>query len=84
MATRRTRSVDRGATAAGGNHGDMVGRLAQALEGMTNPGRRDAFKTPQFDGTGVVNYFIQQFIDVADANGWQPAAAVLHLREALR
>ena len=84
MATRRTRSADRGATAAGGSHEDMVGRLAQAIEAMANPGRRDAFKAPQFDGTGDVNYFIQQFIDVADANGWQPAAAVLHLREALR
>ena len=29
-----------------------------------------------------MNYFIQQFTDVADANQWNPAATLLHLREA--
>ena len=83
---RRARSAERpGAT--GGD--DLLDRLTGAMERIAGTARpaaplRDPFKAPQFDGTGEVNYFIQQFTDVADANQWNAAAALLHLREALK
>lgn len=44
--------------------------------------RRDRFKALSFDGRGDVNYFIEQFTDVADANRWDPQATRLHLPQA--
>jgi len=62
-------------------------KLAEMLQRMwERPQRqdRDSFKAPQFDGTGEVLYFIQQFRDVMDANKWNPTAALLHLRQSLK
>ena len=64
-------------------------RLADVLERMAAqpmqlPPVREPFKAPQFEGTGDVEYFINQFIEVAQANNWVPAAALIHLRAALR
>ena len=70
--------------------GQLLGRLTEVLERMwTAPQRPQAapaanFKTPQCDGQGDIEYFIQQFTDVSDANGWGAAAELLHLREALK
>ena len=41
------------------------------------------FKPPKFNGIGNVETFIQQFIDVTEANEWTPAAAILHIRGCL-
>ena len=66
-----------------------VDRLSDVLERLNTqtrqPGHgRDPLKTPSYDGKGDVNYFVQQFTEVADANGWNPAAALIHSREALK
>ena len=42
------------------------------------------FKAPQYNGQGDVEYFISRFEEISDANGWGDAAALLHLREALK
>ncbi len=66
-----------------------IDRLTEVLERVLaapqQPDRssRDRFKTPTFDGKGDVVFFIRQFGDVAEANGWEPAAALIHLRAAL-
>lgn len=65
----------------------MMGRLADVLERMWEgqPRRRmEQFKTPSYDGQGDVEYFIRQFREVTEANEWNAAATLLHLREALR
>lgn len=82
MTTPRTRSQDRLGPEPGP---EGLGRLTELLERMcTLPARPETFKAPQFDGKGEVNYFIQQFVDVAEANRWEHGAALLHLREALK
>ena len=44
----------------------------------------DTFLRPlSLMGASEVNYFIQQFTDVADANQWNLAATLFHLWEAL-
>lgn len=51
-------------------------RLAEALErmgAMTRPERQ-----------GHVKYFILQFGEIMEANGWRPVAVVVHLRESLK
>lgn len=77
MATRRGRSVDRG--------GD---RLTEVLERLAArpmlPTPAPQFKAPQYNGQGDVEYFISRFEEISDANGWGDAAALLHLREALK
>lgn len=65
-------------------------RLAEAIEALVV--RQDraqgpalpVFKAPQFDGDGDVEYYIQQFVDVAAANQWAEPAQLLYLRESLR
>lgn len=61
-------------------------RLAEALERLAGANRPagPAFKAPQFEGKGDVEYFIHRFEEVAEANDWRPGAALLHLREALK
>ena len=77
MAQRRARSAERG--------GD---RLVDALERLAAGPRQVAlaqpFKAPQFEGKGDVEYFITRFEEVSVTNGWEPAAALLHIREALK
>ena len=63
----------RGAERLGAIGDDLLVRLTGAIEILAGTARpatpiRDPFKVLQFDGTGEVNYFIQQFTDVADAN----------------
>ena len=73
---------------------DSVDRLIGLVERMlvhppaAQPGpappARPHFKSPQFDGTGDLEYFIQQFDLVAEANDWDGPAAFLHLRNGLK
>lgn len=81
---RRARSAERLGANLVGEPG--LDRLADILERMMAAPRqaRTPFKTPQFDGTGDVEYFINQFHSVAEANEWEQAAIFLHLREALK
>ena len=65
----------------------------QVLREMVETLRRDRpgpapvqpanFKPPKFNGVGNVETFIQQFLDVVEANEWTPAAAILHIRGCL-
>lgn len=60
--------------------------MDQIIEALRQAGvgnRRDRFKAPTFDGTDDVQLFIRQFGDVARANEWEEAAALLHLRNSL-
>ena len=87
----RARSAERAGVGAAAD-GQMFGWLADVLQRMHEaPGPavgaghgRDPFKAPQYDGQGDVEYFIQQFMEVADANAWTPVATRLHLQEALK
>ena len=63
---------------------DRLGHILERLVAAHKAGPREEFKTPEFHGEGDVEYFIQQFKDVADANQWDEEATFLHLREALR
>ena len=66
---------------------DQMRRLADIMEGLVvnqrQVPRREDFKTPKFSGEGSVDYFINQFEDVAIANQWDQEATFMHLREAL-
>lgn len=79
---RRARSAER----AGGQE-DVLARLTEMLQAaFLNPGRQgrtDRFRSPTFDGSSDVNFFIRQFEEVAEANDWDRAAARIHLRAAL-
>ena len=46
--------------------------------------QQEVFKAPEYHGTGSVEVFIRQFLDVSEANGWGERATVLHLRRALK
>ena len=65
-------------------------RLVEAIEALVERQNREpgpampAFKAPQFDGEGDVEYYIQQFLDVAAANQWTEPAQLLYVRESLR
>ena len=86
MAARRSRSASAGR--ATGSADPLLTRLTTALEtmaGQSQPAHPPkAFKPPQFTGTGDVEYFIGQFVEVAVANEWSDGAALLHLRETLK
>lgn len=84
MAQRRARSAERG---RGAVQGDALGRLTDVLERLwqePRPRAAEPFRTPTYSGHGDVEYFIRQFTEVAEANGWAEAAQRLHMREALR
>ena len=65
-------------------------RLIEAIEALVERQGREpgpampAFKAPQFDGEGDVEYYIQQFTDVATANQWTEPAQLLYVRESLK
>ena len=65
-------------------------RLIEAIEALVERQGREpvpaipAFKAPQFNGEGDVEYYIQQFLDVATANQWTEPAQLLYVRESLR
>jgi hypothetical protein len=64
----------------------LLDRLTVAIERLSREPARPAehFKPPTYDGQGDVELFINQYEEVADANQWEAAAAVLHLRQALK
>jgi hypothetical protein len=82
MAQRRARSAER---IPGAGEAGMMGRLADVLDRIWQEPRSEArpFKAPKFNGTGDVEYFLEQFATVSEANNWRPAAQFLHLRESL-
>ena len=85
MATRQQPS--RVSPPSGGDpQADTLGRLTEILERMWRPQgeQRVMFEAPRYDGKGDVELFVRQFTDVAAANEWPRAAALLHLRRALR
>jgi hypothetical protein len=61
-------------------------RLAATLERMWREPRPTSvsIKAPQFDGKGDVEYFLEQFATVSEANGWSERVQLLHLRESLK
>ena len=65
---------------------DVLARLANALErrGGRNRAPAPAFKAPKYNGTGDVEYFLDQFSEVAEANRWGDASTLIHLREGLK
>ena len=67
---------------------DQMGRLADIMERLVvqprQAARREDYKTPQFSGEGSIDYFINQFEDVANAYNWDGEATFMHLREALK
>ena len=69
------------------NAGDAVDRLADILGRLvaapSAAARREDYKTLQFSGEENIEYFIQQFEGVAQANQWDGEATFMHLREAL-
>ena len=56
--------------------------LRQQAAGAGVP-EQPRLKVPEFDGTGDVELFLQQFHDVADASRWEPMVRLLKLKEAL-
>ena len=71
-----------------GTNDTALDRLGEMLErvllNQSPRPRRDSFKAPEFTGQGDVAYFTRQFLDVAEANEWNPAATLLHLRDSLK
>ena len=52
---------------------NLLERLTDALVRIGEQDRapqRGAYKAPKFNGIGEVEYFLDQFMEVADANGW--------------
>lgn len=76
--------MDRAGTANMDRLTEVLERLVAGATAHQPPPPRDEFKAPRFEGTGDVEYFITQFLEVAGANNWQPGAAVIHLRAALK
>ena len=60
----------------------LVGRLLET-QGRSQTNQRE-FKSPEYDGKSDVEFFIRQFVEVSDANGWRPRAELLHLRASLK
>lgn len=59
--------------------------LEEMMEGQQSQDPRPNYKTPRFDRTGDVDYFIHHFErESARGNQWHREAAFLYLREALR
>jgi hypothetical protein len=89
MDTRRARSAERGLPTEVETFRQMTEVLQNVWNGQQQAQRqlvqpRHKFKTPEFNGQTDVEFFITQFTEVAEANEWQPAAALLHLRETLK
>jgi hypothetical protein len=61
-------------------------RLTAALERMLREPRPapTTIKPPKFDGKGDVEFFIEQFEAVSDANEWSRLVQLLQLRESLQ
>ena len=63
---------------------NLLARLTQALERIGERAPRATFKAPKYDGVGDVEYFLNQFHKVAEANHWDDASTLIHLRESLK
>ena len=63
---------------------DVLARLANALERIGGRDRAPVFKAPKYNGTGDIEYFLDQFNEVAEANRWDDASTLIHLRESLK
>ena len=64
---------------------ELFGRLTDTLERVGNgQPRRDSYKASKYEGLGDLEYFIDQFLDVAEANDWDHDGALLHLRANLK
>ena len=64
---------------------DLLARLTNVLERMGGgQPLRPGFKAPKFDGSGDVEYFIDQFTEVAVGNAWDQGSTLIHLRESLK
>ena len=50
---------------------------------LSNTGNRPKIRSPSFSGEGDLKLFINQFEDVAEANGWTPKQRTLHIRSQL-
>lgn len=58
--------------------------LTRALERVLADRRpTDRYKAPKYDGSSDVELFVTHFTEVTAANGWNDAAAIIHLRTAL-
>ena len=64
----------------------VLERITQALEllSVREPRPRVKVVPPTFDGTGDVELFVRQFLDVANASEWPQDIALLQLRNSLR
>ena len=66
---------------------ELLARLTDALEKLGNRDRvslRAVFEVPKVNGTGYVEYFLIQFHEVAEANEWNDATTLIHLRKSLK
>ncbi|XP_067939742.1 uncharacterized protein [Watersipora subatra] len=59
--------------------GANIDQLAQVLANV-NLNRRTTFKLPKYDGSGDVELYLQQFVDISAANQWEKGASLLHLK----
>ena len=41
-------------------------------------------KAPKYDGTRDVEYFLERYLEITEANDWDQEAAFLHFRESLK
>ncbi|XP_067951907.1 uncharacterized protein [Watersipora subatra] len=79
MPPRRRRKASPEPMAAGGVSMDQ---LAQVLANV-NLNRQTTFKLPRYDGSGDVELYLQQFVDISATNQWEEGASLLHLKCAL-
>ena len=64
---------------------DLMTRLTVILERLVElQAPREVFKAPKYNGSGDIEYYIDQFLEVANANGWTDEAALIHLRGCLK
>ena len=63
---------------------NFLARLTQALERIGERAPWATFKAPKYVGTGDVEYFLDQFHEVAETNHWEDASTLIHLRESLK
>jgi hypothetical protein len=75
--------VTRGGRAWGTDGTSRAVRVLRKLLSRVRP-KKDSFKTPTFDGTTDVDYFLKQFADVSRANKWSSQEEFMHLRGALQ
>ena len=63
---------------------DVLARLVNALEAIGGRERAPTYKAPKFNGLGDVEYFLDQFHEVAEAKGWNDTGTLIHLRGSLK